>query len=405
MNIKALIKSLLLRKFATSLLLLQLALTLALLVNSGILAWDTHQKLNEPLGIAGDELAIIDYVPTAPEFDDEAYYLSIIEQDLARIRAIDGVKSVAPANQKVVQWGGWNSNVHDVNNPDAEKQNKQLRYVAEFYSNHELAQTLGVKLIAGRYLTEADSWQGGKASDDRSIVVTESLAKALYGEQSALGQLTNRGRIVGVVADFKVRSQLPLSQQYALFTNHIIASSRRQNHFYIRVEPSKLSSVQLQLRDTLMAVHSDRDINDILTMKEHLEFFYNQDIGLSKLFAMLCGLMMFVTMISSYAHAQFHLTKQKKLIGIRRALGARKSDILIYVLSENWLLSCLAILLGFAAMLGINLLLSQWLSISKPNTLLFFGASFSVLVSASIATLLPAWQTSKIAPVIATRTV
>ena len=67
MNFKALLKSMQLRKFATGLLLVQLALTLGLVVNTVILALDARAKLNNPLGFNVDNLIAVSLLPTSGE--------------------------------------------------------------------------------------------------------------------------------------------------------------------------------------------------------------------------------------------------------------------------------------------------------------------------------------------------
>ena len=114
--------------------------------------------------------------------------------------------------------------------------------------------------------------------------------------------------------------------------------------------------------------------------------------------------MIAVTVVSSFAHAHFHVTQQRKYIGIRRALGARKIDIIWYVFSENWLMTFLASILGIASVIGLNIGLSQVITIDKPDILLYCLSVLVIFVSGSLATWLPAYQTTKISPVSATRT-
>ena len=120
---------------------------------------------------------------------------------------------------------------------------------------------------------------------------------------------------------------------------------------------------------------------------------------------MLCLLMILVTVVSSFAHAHFYVSQQRKLIGIRRALGATKKDIMLYVFSENWLMSLFASLLGVAAVVGINMALSQVIAIDKPDSLLYLLAVATIFITGTLATWLPAYKTTKIAPVTATHTV
>ena len=77
MNIKALLKALRLRKFATTLLILQLSLTIGLMVNTVILTTSAIEKLNKPLGFDVDQLISVDLLPTSGAYRDTDYYQSI----------------------------------------------------------------------------------------------------------------------------------------------------------------------------------------------------------------------------------------------------------------------------------------------------------------------------------------
>lgn len=404
MNIKALFKSLILRKFATGLLVLQLTLTLSLIVNSGILALDAREKLIQKTGMKHDNLLVVDFYPTAQAFAERSFYLSTIKQDMDAIKKLPGVINASPANQTPIQYGGWNSNIHAANKPEQEQLDVKLRYAAQFYGSEHLIDTLGIKLLEGRLLTAVDNIEAND-SDDRNIVITASLAKAMFGDESAVGQQTSRGHVVGVIDNFKVFINHPIDQQYVFFSNYVVAMSNSVNHYFIQVEAGKTKQVQAQIKDTILANHPERDVRSVSTFASHMALMYGQDIGLAKLFGVLCLLMIFVTAISSFAYAQFHITKQKKFIGIRRALGATRRDVLLYVFSENWLLTALGMLLGLIGVYAINILLAQSISISKPEAGIYLLACLITFVSGTIATWLPAWQTSRIPPVIATKTV
>lgn len=404
MNIKALFKSLILRKFATGLLVLQLTLTLSLIVNSGILALDARDKLIQKTGMKQDSLLVVDFYPTAQAFADRSFYLNVIKQDIEAIKKLPGVVNAAPANQTPVQYGGWGSNIHAANKPEQEQLDMGLRYASQFYGTEELVDTLGVKLLEGRLLTAQDSLEGN-INDDRNIVITASLAKAMFGEQSAVGQQTVRGHVVGVIEDFKVFINQPIDKQYVFFSNYTVTMSNSVNHYFIQVEDGMMKQVQQQIKDIMLANHPERDVRSVSTFASHMALMYGQDIGLAKLFGVLCLLMIFVTAISSFAYAQFHITKQKKFIGIRRALGATRNDVLLYVFSENWLLTALGMVLGLIGVYAINMLLAQSIAISKPQLGIYLLACLVTFVSGTIATWLPAWQTSRIPPVIATKTV
>ena len=404
MNIKALLKSLLLRKFTTGLLILQLAITLGLLINSVILAVDTNKKLAEDTGLDADNILIVSLHPTSGTYRDLDYYRSIVSEDLQQIKKMSGVESVSVINQLPINRRGMLGNVYDLDDPEIVTRDKYLQDVKIFLTNEELGKTLALALLEGRFLTKDDELDFG-SDQNGNVLITESLKKALYGDKSALGQETNNGRIVGVVKDIMLDPTIPADKQYGVFGNRVMEFVFTGRFYLLKVSPGQVEAVRNKVSDTILAVQAERDIFRIYTMAEHMQRFYRHDKGLAQLFLMLCGLMIFVTAISSYAYSQFHISRQKKFIGIRRALGARKKDILLYVLTENWLVYSIGCVLGLGMALAFNILLSQYISLSKPDMMLFLLASAVIFVAGTLATLIPAIKTSNIPPVIATRTV
>ncbi|MBW8190497.1 ABC transporter permease [Neiella marina] len=403
MNIKALIKSLLHRRFATFLLILQLALTLGLVVNSSIMALDTNAQMKRKLGFDKDELLIVQLLPTSGAFRDEDFYRSVLHQDIAKLSALPGVTSVSQLNQLPIQWGGWNGSVIKRDEPEKLLENRQLNFVPYYFSSNNIFETLGLHLVEGRLFDEASPQM--RDQETPSTIITQSLARELFGNESAIGQEINAGFVVGIVSDFVTMPGNPEEKQYAVFYNEDLAIPDIPQNYLLRVAPEKLQTTANLLEDALLSVHPERDILEVFSMVQHHQEFYQEDNGLVGLFTILCVLMLIVTAISSFAHAQFHVFRQRRLIGIRRALGATRKDILFYVMAEHWLITLLGSVLGVAVMLAINIGLSGQIDISKPNVLLYLAAFVIVFVSGSLSTWFPAWRTSLIPPVIATRTV
>lgn len=412
MNLKALLKSLRLRKFSTALLLLQLSFTIGLMVNTVILTQTTIKNLKKPLMFDVEQLITVDLYPTSGAYRNTDYYQSITQQDIAKISELDGVISAAYYNQLPIQRGGWNGNVQPADYPEDAVLPRELRYVPQFYTSKIGLENLGVEVVEGRGLTDNDDitrdfYTPGKRDNlEANIVITQSLAKAVFPDRSAIGELTNNGRVVGVVRDFVISpSKEGASKYFGLFGNFMYSQSDYEQHYIVRVKPGKVEQVKAQLRDTILSVQAERDILLVQSMTERMQKFYSQDSGLANLFTMLSMLMILVTVVSSFAHAHFHVTQQRKFIGIRRALGARKKDIMLYVFSENWVLTIGASILGVITMIGLNIALSKVITIEKPTVLLYALAVLIVFIVGSLATWLPAFKTSKISPVVATKTV
>jgi len=404
MNIKALFKSLLLRKFTTGLLILQLAITLGLLVNSSILAFDTKGKISQTTGLDNDNILIMSTQPTSGSYRDLDYFRSIVNQDIVKLNQLPGVNSVSVTNQLPIATQGMSSNIYDLDNPEQDKTDKYLQSVQYILTQENLADAMGFIILEGRFLNKDDQLDFG-SEQKRNIVITESLKRALYGNESAIGQETNNGFIVGVIKDIILDPTLPSDKQYGMFVNTVMEYIFTGRFYVLNIDPHQMASVRSQVSETILAVQAERDIFRVFTMQEHLNRFYRDDKGLADLFLLLCGLMLFITAISSYAYSQFHVSRQQRFIGIRRALGARKKDILLYVLTENWFVYSIGCLLGCIVVFGFNILLSQYISLSKPDIALFLLAVGVIFISGTVATWLPAVRTSNIPPVIATKTV
>ena len=269
MNFKALLKSLLLRKFTTGLLILQLAITLGLLVNSGILALDTQAKISMPTGLDNENILIVSNHPTSGNYRDLDYFRSIATEDMVKLSQLPGVNSVSVTNQLPIRTGGMRRNVFDLDNPEQEKNDLYLQDVKYILAEENLAKTMGFTILEGRFLNRSDQLDFD-SEEKPNIVITASLKRGLYGDESALGQETNNGFIVGVIKDVILDPTLPLDKQYGYFTNAVMKRIYIARYYVLNVEPGQMANVRSKVRDTILGVQAERDIFNIFTMQEHL---------------------------------------------------------------------------------------------------------------------------------------
>jgi putative ABC transport system permease protein len=117
------------------------------------------------------------------------------------------------------------------------------------------------------------------------------------------------------------------------------------------------------------------------------------------------ALLLGTSALGIFGLAAFNVSTRTKQIGTRRAVGARRTDILRYFLTENWLITTLGVVVGCV----LALLLGYWLSTTfeLPRLKLYYlvvGAGVLWVVSL-VAALRPARRASMVSPAIATRTV
>ena len=409
MNVKALLKALMFRKFPTALLITQLALCLGLLVNSIQISTDTLRKLNIDIGLDVDNLLYIKLLPTSAEFKHGSLYRSVTTEDLLALRNIEGVRTSAFYNQLPLMATEWKGNIQDNNLPKDGVLGNELSQIPFFFTDENGVKDMGVKLIQGRDFESTDDFsivnlKGNDRFLSRNIIVTQSLSKALFPDRSALGRLTNMGRIVGITKDIIVDPKLDgRKNAFAVFVNQPLSWNDGPLYYLLQVEQGYNDKVSAKVHETLRKVHQEREILEMGTLKLQLSDLFKQESSLATLFVLLSILMISVTAISCFSHSHFHVSQQAKYIGIRRALGATKGDILLYVISENGLLTITACIVGVIFTLVLNSILSIIIHVDVPKILYFVSGCVVIVLCGFLASLLPAIKTANISPLLATK--
>ena len=134
------------------------------------------------------------------------------------------------------------------------------------------------------------------------------------------------------------------------------------------------------------------------------KFFQRDTTMISLLLASALGLL-FVTALGITGLANFWVQQRTRTIGIRRAIGATRTDILRYFQTENFLIVSFGVLLGVLLAIGLNLMLMKHYELPRlPLWYLPVGAMVLWLLG-QLAVLAPALRASRVQPVVATRSV
>jgi putative ABC transport system permease protein len=116
-------------------------------------------------------------------------------------------------------------------------------------------------------------------------------------------------------------------------------------------------------------------------------------------------LLLVVTAVGIVGLTSFWVAQRRRQIGIRRAIGATRGDILRYFQTENFLIATLGIVLGMVLAYGLNLLLMRHYELGRlPGYYLPVGA-LVLWGLGQLAVLGPARRAAAVPPVVATRSV
>jgi putative ABC transport system permease protein len=243
------------------------------------------------------------------------------------------------------------------------------------------------------------------------VIVTKQLAGRLWPDDaSVVGKTVHLGsgegsrpmRVVGVIDQLISPFAQANENAYSSFimpVRHKVSASS----LIVRTEPGQLDRVMRAAEDQLAAVRDDRVLifNDTAEDRRAQRYQGEKSVA-GMLLAVTIGLLV-VTGSGIVGLASLWVTQRRKQIGVRRALGARRFDILRYFLVENAMISTVGIVLGIALALGLNQLLVSKLELPRlPLEYLGFGM-LTLFGLGILAVYGPAWRAAAVPPAIATR--
>ena len=410
MELRPILSTLLRHKTAAALVVLEIALSCAIICNALFLIGNRVERINLVSGVAEDEVVRVQL--TGIGEDENAAALT--RSDLAALRGLPGVKAATVTNQVPFVNSSWNSSVN------LEKDQKQPTLGATVYmGDARFLDTLGPKIVAGRGFAadEFVDWAtldapGSKASIP-AVIITRAMATRLFPGGSAVGKSfyswgENPIRVVGVIdhlvrpseqggaAEHEFTMIFPVNVPYTLGGNYLL-----------RTEPARRDEVLKAAVAALKRNGPNRIVleDNTRTMEALRQDYYRQDRSMAWLLVSVCIALLVVTALGIVGLASFWVQQRTKQIGIRRALGATRGQILRYFQTENFVLATLGIVIGMLLAYGINLgLMSRYELPRLPAIYLPVGA-LALWLLGQLAVFGPARRAAAVPPAVATRSV
>jgi len=380
---------------------LQIALTLAILCNSLSIVQQLVERMREPTGI--DEANI--FTIGTERVNPPANLRASIEDDLAALRSIPGV---IDANFPVtfplsgVSYGSGIMLKPDQRFPTATAN-------LYFADEHGLA-TYGLKLAAGRWFTAAEVGELRYYENHfpPTMVVTRTLAKALFPDGSALGKVVylpphQTCRIVGIIEDVQAPNAANGGSDVDRSVYMPMVPMNAAGTYVVRAKPGQLLSAMRAAPDALYRLDPQRIIRGTQTFAEIRRQAYSFDRAISVMLGTVCAALLAVTAFGVVGLTMYWVTQRRQFIGMRRALGARRLDILQYFHTENLLIAGAGGALGIGLGLGANLLLAQSLELTRLGVAYISVGALIVLGLCQVAVLWPSLRAAQVAPAIAIR--
>ena len=338
-------------RFRATLVTVQIALSMALLVSAGLFLKSLRNVSRVDLGMNVNDLATFSLSPVRAGMDTTraSVYLARVEQEL---KAIPGVTGVTSSRVPLLSGENWGSGVQVqgfASGPDVDNGSRFNQVGPGYFT------MLGVPLRAGRDIAESDQYGGARVA-----VVNSAFVKKFNLGRDAVGKFMIDGgpkdslkvQIVGVVPDMKysdVKDTVPPVFYYAARQDHSIGAL----HFYVR---SSLPTAQLMA--AIPAVMKKLDptvpVEELKSMPQQIRenVFLDRMISiLSAAFAIIATLL---AGIGLYGMLAFSVAQRTREIGVRMALGANAARVRGMVMKQVGLMTAIGGVVGVSAAFGIG---------------------------------------------------
>jgi len=374
------------------LVIVQVALSMVLLVTGGLCVRTLFNVTAIDLGYrAGSVLTA--RLDLAKQRYNEVRGRLLHQQLLARVQALPGVGAAGFAVTLPLNDGRWEDGIR--RQGDTTRVQTFLNVISPGYFD-----ALSIPRIAGRVFSD---------SDDRNAptiaIVNQTLARTLWRDESPIGKrVSMKGQsleIVGLVSDIKGRNLLepagpilyvPLWQSYQ--PNVIL---------HVRASAAPMSLVA-DVRRQLHELDKDLALYSVAALTDHV----SATLTPQRLLAYLVGgfgmLALLLAAVGLYGLVAYTVTARTSEIGIRMALGARRSDVVGLFVGGGMKLAIAGVILGAIAASGVTPLMRNLLfgvSPLDPQTLIV--VSVALLAVTLAASSLPAQRAARSDPKLALR--
>jgi putative ABC transport system permease protein len=390
-------------RFRNALIVVEVALTLMLLVCSGLLFNSfLHLQRVDP-GFDSHNVLTFRIDLPATLYSQQTQVAPFYQQLISRLEAVPGVKSVsAISHPPLSSTGVTGFSIEGV----ATAPDKPFPYISNFSSvTPGYFETMGIQLIKGRDFTPRDELRSTPVA-----ILNETLARRYFPNQDPLGKrvmpaISRGGRvmreIVGVVSNSKhasLREEPPPSiyVPHGQFPSHGMTLVVRSAN-----DPKALIGV---VEKEAHALDSELPVFNIMTLDQYVASSVAKLKFSALLLGLFAGLALFLSCIGLYGVMSYVVAQRTRELGIRMALGAQTRDVLRMVVRQGMWLTLLGAAIGVAGAVALTRMIKSWLfGVSPTDPLTFAVAALLLTIVALLSCWVPARRAAKVDPITALR--
>jgi len=402
-NIRPIASALWRNRTGAILVAVQIAIGLAVLVNAVYVVKQRVEKVGRPTGMDTANMIWIRSAGFAKDYDHDATW----REDTAAIRAIPGVKAASLMSNIPLSGGGsasgFQARLGQVTPDETVHGNTYL------VDEHAVA-ALGITLVAGRPFQASEILPPIETFDSApQAIVTKAFAKELFPkDENFLGKTFYDGlgkpiTIVGII-----------EHMHGAWVgwdklDHVVLFPRIDNGpnaiYLVRTEPNRRDAVMRDIEAKLGNSNPNRLLRWVRPFDWFIHRSYLDDRNMAIFLVSVTGALLAITALGIFGLATFNVSTRIRQIGTRRAVGARRMDIVRHFLVENWMVTTAGVVAGCGGALAIGYWISTKYELPRLDLYYLVGGVLAIWLIGLAAALQPARRASTISPAVASRTV
>jgi predicted permease len=382
----------------------QVALSIVLLIGATLLIESLARVYRVDPGFQTSNLLTMNIALSPTRYDTDEKKAAFYKELVDRAQSLPGVRSAAVALTLPMTdiWMGVPLQL--AGTPPVELNERPIGIIQDISPAY--FRTLGIELIRGREFTANDNKHSVPV-----VIVNENLGRLFWpqypggpnpiGQHILVGSNPQPVQIVGIAANVRQsgRDDNPKPEVY-------LPSAQKPSQsamLAVRTNGNPLSFAKA-VRGQVLAIDGDQPVSAVATMDQLVEASEGQLRLMMMLLGTFAGAATLLAVVGLYGVISYSVVQRTKEIGIRRALGAQRKDVLSLVIGQGLGLSAAGVLVGICGAFALTRVMKDLLfQVSATDPVTFVGIAILFVAVAMAANYLPARRAAKVDPMVALR--
>jgi putative ABC transport system permease protein len=387
-----------------TLVVLEVALALVLLVGAGLLLRSLNGLFAVAPGFDPSGVLTMQVQISGSRYADPGATRRFFDRALEAVRAVPGVAAAGWTSQLPLSgdFDKYGANFESSATQKGDSDTSALRYAI----SPSYLETMRIPLARGRLLDARD--QNGSAPV--SVLLSESLARRRFPHGDAIGQRMHLGRtdlpwytVAGIVGDVKQTSLAVNEPEAVYITTDQWYSPDRVLSLVVRAQgdPAALTA---SIRNAVWSIDKDQPVIRIATLEQLVERSASERRFALVLFEAFALVALVLAATGIYGVLSGSVGERTREIGVRTALGASRTDIMMLVVGQGLSLTAIGAAIGVAAAaLASRGLVTLLFGISPLDPATYLAVVAALCAVSAVACWIPAWRAARIDPAITLR--